>query len=48
MVVKIQKEMIGLVQETHMFHFNQRIKQDIQTEEERNSQLICVQNQEKG
>ena len=48
MVVKIQKEMIGLVQETHMYHFNQLIKQDIQTEEERNSQLICAQNQEKS
>jgi len=44
MDVVIQREMIGLVQETPMCPFNQMIKKGIQMEEEQSSQLICVQN----
>lgn len=44
MDVVIQREMIGLVQETPMCLFNQMIKKDTQMVEEQSSQLICVQN----
>ena len=40
----IQREMIGLVQETLIYHINQQKKKDIQMVDEQNSQLIYALN----